>query len=232
MPIPTFTKLPPDPSFSDVASKMNALVGEMTNLLLSLDTLNVASLNAEVIEANTITADKMDVTELSAITANMGTITAGLLVAVNVIGSYIATANGTYPRCEMSATNNLFAVFSDADNAIRMIPFFTNGKPAILFQNGDTSLGSLTAPDAFEVSAQNELKLISGFGPISLHTDSLDGVEFDNWGELRNVDTGHNLKQDLDAKADLTALAGKATAGASTSSGGSYSVTLNGGIPI
>lgn len=169
---------------------------------IKAENIEVGTLTADEIAANTITADKMSVTELSAITANMGTITAGLLIAVNIIGSYIATANGTFPRCEMSATDNLFAAYSEENVGIRIIPFFTNDKPALVFQDGDTSLGVLTAPDELQLTAYNALRLRSGNGPVILSTESLDGIQFDSWGELRNQATGHNLQQDLNAKAN------------------------------
>lgn len=89
MPIPTFNKLGPYPEFKDLVNKINTIVAELQNLMVSLDTLNIIKLNAKVIEAltitadkiaaNTITANKMNVTELSAIVANLGTITAGTI---------------------------------------------------------------------------------------------------------------------------------------------------------
>lgn len=86
-PVPTFTGLGPNPQFEDVTRKINTLVMELRNLMLSLDTLNVVELDADVIIAGTVTAEKMNVTELSAISANMGTITAG-----TIIGALIKTA--------------------------------------------------------------------------------------------------------------------------------------------
>jgi hypothetical protein len=57
----------------------NKLLKEVTFLLKNLDDRNIVaeSLTADSIAANTITAVKMSVTELSAITANMGHLTAG-----------------------------------------------------------------------------------------------------------------------------------------------------------
>lgn len=95
MPLPTLTGLRPKPTTEDIIRKINELVNELNMLLLNLDTLNVVSLNAEVIEANTITgdkiaantitADKLDVDELSAITANLGTVTAGSITSNTTI---------------------------------------------------------------------------------------------------------------------------------------------------
>lgn len=57
MPIPTFSKLKPDPSFADIVTKVNTLVGEMTNLMLNLDSLNVTHLTAETIDTGTLNAN-------------------------------------------------------------------------------------------------------------------------------------------------------------------------------
>lgn len=85
--MPTFNKLGPYPEFQDLVNKINTIVAELQNLMVSLDTLNIIKLNAKVIEAGTVTAEKMNVTELSAISANLGTITAG-----TIIGALIETA--------------------------------------------------------------------------------------------------------------------------------------------
>lgn len=142
MPIPSFTGLPPNPQYNDIVIKVNLLVQELRNLLLSLDTLNVVELNAEVvvagsitgdkIAANTITANKMDVDQLSAISANLGHITAGLIEAVEIFGSYISTANGTYPRIDFSSLGNLLAAYLNANQYIAIDPDATGG-PTLLF---------------------------------------------------------------------------------------------------
>ena len=41
MPIPTFTKLGPDPQFNDIVNKVNTLVAELQNLMLGVDSINV-----------------------------------------------------------------------------------------------------------------------------------------------------------------------------------------------
>lgn len=224
MPVPTFTGLPPYPEFSDVTAKINKLVQELQNLMLSLDTLNIAELDAEVIIANTITADKMNVSELSAITANLGTITAGLMIAVNIIGSYIATANGAYPRCEMSSTDNLFAAYKDANNYISMVPVFSGGPPAFgAVVNGHDAY-TLTASSTDVVLNVGGRKLVlttNVQGDIELFPELGYFVRVPSWNALMNNGTGVDLASEL---------AGKATAGGNTGSGGA--VTLNGGIPI
>ena len=134
MPIPDTSGVPPFADFQMVVTKLNEIVQKYNNLLVNLDTMNVISLNAEVIEAgsitgdkiaaNAVTADKMDVNELSAITANLGHITAGLIQTVTMIGSVITgsliqtVASGTYPRTALSSSSQVFSVEGDPNKRI------------------------------------------------------------------------------------------------------------------
>lgn len=55
-PVPTFTGLGPSPTFEDITKKVNVLVMELRNTLLSLDSLNVVSLTADHIDTGTLNA--------------------------------------------------------------------------------------------------------------------------------------------------------------------------------
>lgn len=79
----------------------------LAKLSKDLDYIINGNLDVNNIRANSITAIAMDVQELSAITANLGHITAGEIDSVEIYGSKIATTRGAMPRIEMSATNNL-----------------------------------------------------------------------------------------------------------------------------
>lgn len=57
MPVPTFTGLGPDPQYGDIVNKVNRLTAELTNLMLSLDSLNVVSLTADHIDTGTLDAN-------------------------------------------------------------------------------------------------------------------------------------------------------------------------------
>ncbi|MBB6694375.1 hypothetical protein H7B90_23545 [Cohnella xylanilytica] len=142
MPIPDTSGVPVFADFEMLKSKVNEIVQKYNNLLVALDTLNVVELDAKVvvagsitgdkIKAGTITADKMDVNELSAISANLGTIVAGLIRGIQIFGSYIATAEGTYPRTEMDVSGDLLAAYYDADTWAKIIPFLG---PTIQFKS-------------------------------------------------------------------------------------------------
>ncbi|OAS19244.1 hypothetical protein [Paenibacillus oryzisoli] len=88
------------------------------------------NLDVKNIRAQSISADRMDVQQLSAIAADLGKITAG-----EIYGTYIATAEGIFPRAEMSNTNNLFTAYLDSDSYIQM-DSDRLGTPTLVFQEG------------------------------------------------------------------------------------------------
>lgn len=208
MPTPSLPTIGDNPDPRQILDYVVKLQRDLEWLLANLDTLNVRRLNAEVIEANTITADKMDVDKLSAISADMGTITAGLMQAVTMIasqiyGSYIATNMGTYPFAEMSNTNNTFVVHLNANQRATMRPGVGGlGNPALVF----TDLGgALEAIIQTFTSFENSL-LITCNGDIRFSSGT-SRIRFPSWSAIQNISTGHTLQQDLDSIAAMAAAA-------------------------
>ena len=120
MPTTQFPRVPGPPSNPDLQT-LAKYVSDVANLFAVLckemDYLLNGSLDVNNIRAKGIKAQNIDVDKLSAIAADLGTITAGVINGIQIFGSYIATANGTFPRCEMSTTDNLFAAYgSSADD--------------------------------------------------------------------------------------------------------------------
>lgn len=146
MPTPQLPTANPDASLAELKDYLVGLNRYLNYLLSSLDTLNISRLDAKVIVANTITAAKMNVTQLSAIAADLGTITAG-----QIFGAYIATANGTYPRIELSSAGNLLTAFFDATHHIEIVPNYL-GTPGITFTT-PTASGYLTIGGAMSLTA-------------------------------------------------------------------------------
>jgi hypothetical protein len=176
---------------------------ELTFLLNNLDTRNVNELNAEVIVAGSITADKIQaksitaelisVNELSAISANLGHIIAGLIESVEIFGSYIATRNGQFPRAELSAFQNLFGAFKDANNHITIEPDY-GGSPSIVFTlNGaprftmDMLLGY---PEMYSTGSIN----IESLGTMFLNAPR---IQVSDWDKLYSQRLGRNLGEEL-----------------------------------
>jgi hypothetical protein len=189
----------PYPEFQDVVNKVNTLVAELQNLMVSLDTLNIIKLNAKVIEAGTVTAEKMNVDELSAISANLGHITAGLVEAIEIFGSYIATAAiGVYPRIELSSLSKLLKAELDADNRIELLANLV-GSPAFNFIT-ELMVGRLFAADSTLALISNEFLQLEG-DEVYITSDT-GYVNFQSWAKLKNTTSSTTLQQALDAKAN------------------------------
>lgn len=190
---------------------------------IKADNIEVGTLTAEEIAANTITADKMDVDELSAITANLGTILAGLIIGIQIYGSYIATAQETYPRSEMSSTGNLFGAYLTADNYIVIAPDGWNSVPALRLSNGNVLQDSgISNPNGLRLESLAGITLQAGTGALRLFSSSLSGVRVANWGSFFNDASGNDLQSELSSLS--SAIAGKANA----FSGHTGSVTIDG----
>ncbi|WP_339306553.1 hypothetical protein [Paenibacillus sp. FSL R5-0519] len=160
---------------------------------ITTEKLQAGSITTDKIQAGAVVADKIDVGELSAISANLGHIVAGLIESVEIFGSYIATRRNAFPRCEMSATGNVFGAFNDANNHITIDPNY-GGSPSLVFmQNGilrgriDMVLGSL------ELYGLGALDLGSS-GTIFINTPRMN---FDNWDVLYANNPGRTLGDEL-----------------------------------
>ncbi|MFW5438121.1 hypothetical protein [Paenibacillus apiarius] len=106
----------------------------------SIETKNLkaGSITTEKIQAGAVIAEKIDVHELSAISANLGHIVAGLIESVQIFGSYIATRQSGFPRCEMSNTENMFGAYAGDDRSIKMAAYGNTGSPLLSFSDGQT----------------------------------------------------------------------------------------------
>lgn len=159
--------------------------------------IKAQAITADKIQAGAVTADKISVNELSAISANLGHITAGLVEAVQIFGSYISTNRYGYPKVEISDTSNMVGAWKNNNNAIQIyspsdafspvIKFITPvGVAYITYNINDNSL-SITSNDAnINISTQKQIQLFAGAG-----------VYLTGWDKLINNATGRNLKQDF-----------------------------------
>lgn len=161
---------------------------------IKAENIEVGSLTAEEIKAGTITADKMDVEELSAISANLGTITAG-----EIYGTYIATSNGIYPLVKMSNTEDLFGAYSDDGVGVEMIAKYISDKPALRLIDEGIPVGhlALLASGNIILDATNILT-ISANNNVIMKSLGLQGFVFENWGNIYNSDLSISLQSYLD----------------------------------
>lgn len=180
---PQFQQIPSGLSTEELANILAKTIKELTWLVTgNLDVANI--------KAKGITADKMRVSELSAIAANLGKVTAGI-----IIGALIKTADTSYPRMELSSDDNLLAAYKSATEWIKMVPNHSdNSSPSLLFRNGGITSSAISSTDGyFNISAAVgvSLSLLALGQSIEFNTDDVDMTNINylklyNWGDVKN----------------------------------------------
>ncbi|MEK8128351.1 hypothetical protein WMW72_10595 [Paenibacillus filicis] len=159
------------------------------------------NLDVKNIRAKSITADRMDVQELSAITANLGHIIAGLIESVTIIGSEIMTRQqGQYPRTELSTTRNLLSAEQSAGYAINISPGGLQPNPFIEFLLAGAVRASMTLYSdpqlSITTSGSTNISIQAGnhvdISPVGL-------VRFDSWSKVYNFSNNQTLQQALNS---------------------------------
>lgn len=175
---------------ANTTAKMAKDLEFILNGNIAFDNIRAGSIETDNLKAGAVTAEKITVNELSAISADLGKITAG-----EVYGTYIATVEGAVPRCEMSATGNIFSALATVDNKIAIDPNYA-GVPALDFYLNGIVIGKLdTALGSMEVVGNGSLIIKAVGGNLELSSTGYVSVE--SWGKLYNETTGHTLEQDL-----------------------------------
>lgn len=153
-----------DPNEQDVGKLVKQLLNayiilteELTFLLNNLDTRNLNEVDGDILVTGTVTAAKMMVEKLSAISADLGKIVAG-----EIYGTYIATRENAYPRSEMSASDDMFSAFYNANNFIRISAVGGNNSPQLLLSSTFANLLLLMLGTTANIS-------VTG-GNLNLHT--------------------------------------------------------------
>jgi hypothetical protein len=173
-------------SVDDLKNALGKMTKELTWVLNHLDTRNMNYIDGDLLVEGTVTALKLQVDELSAITANLGHITAGLIESIEIYGSYIATRRNAFPRSEMSNADHLFAALTDENNHVKIRPDLS-GAPGVRFTSAGYVLGSLNSYQGFLE--------IWGSAILALTAPK---VQFGNWYNLFNKEDGSTLGDELD----------------------------------
>jgi hypothetical protein len=165
---------------------------------VSTDKLQAGSVVTDKLAAGAVTADKITVDELSAISADMGKITAG-----EIYGAYIATSEGVAPFIEFSSTTTLLKAWADALNTMAIIASVT-GSPSLVMSDG-TNSGYLTFAADFTGTKKTTLG-----GESGVVISSGDHVDFDtglfnvrvqSWNNfVARSPSGQTLQAALDGK--------------------------------
>lgn len=173
-------------------------IRKMANILVTLsdDLDHVVNGNLDVknIRAKSITAELINVDKLSAISADLGKVVAGIL-----IGAYISTADGTFPRIDFASTVRLLTAYLDANNYLAISPDAIGGTPTLYFHDNGAMKGSLSmvlghlsilsiGSSNIYIGSANDLYLYGGSGNF---------VVFKSWSEVKSGQTGNTLQQDL-----------------------------------
>lgn len=214
MPTPQLPTSNPDASLTEIKDYLVGLTRYLNYLLSSLDTLNISRLDAKVIiaesitagkiAASSITADRMNVTQLSAIAADLGTITAGI-----IYGAYIATANGTYPRIEFSSTGNLLKALASATKYINIDPGLT-GEPVINLVDGTISSSisnTVLFGGALLIGSNADIFVISNGNNVNLTASSGNVSATSSAGAIADIPTAINSKANTGSSTSSVAVA-------------------------
>lgn len=193
---------------------------------ITANELSANSVSTDKLQAGAVTADKITVAELSAISADLGHITAGLVEAITMIastitGSLIQTAEaGSYPRVELSSTANLLKAEYEAGSSVEIRPDATTGNPGLRFDKGlagaTISTDSVGLDDYLKIASNPGLTHILINSGIDLLLRAFGSVTVEDWSKFKNDDSGQTLQQALDSKANtFTGISGGTPAGAS-----------------
>lgn len=206
MPIPDTQGVPPFAEFDDLKRKLNELVQKYNNLLVNLDSLNVVSLTADHVDTGTLDANVVTIAaedgsysytlDGTGIKANNGSVdtlkfdlATGLLTIVSAL---IQSATG-YPRVELNSSTNLLAAYLTANEAIRVVPNFSGGNPAVYFTTGGTNVAYLqdfgTIFGLITLGGVKDLQIGSG---KTLYLTANNGIELTCAGVRINGNTGQS----------------------------------------
>jgi hypothetical protein len=200
------------PPLTDDVKELREYIKYLSNQLASMLKDLDFTLNGDVdfrnVRAKSIKADRMDVDELSAISANLGHIIAGLIESVQIFGSYIATRRNAFPRAELNNVGDLLAVYTDANNYLTIEPGITGEPTVTIRKSGAVSLILGPAFGLTGLLASTPIVLGTQNGNTNIVCGDSDDVIIPSWSQFKNTENGTSLQAELDSiRAEL---AGKA----------------------
>jgi hypothetical protein len=161
----------------------------------NLDVKNIKAdgIQAKNIKAGSVTADKINVSELSAISANLGKITAG-----EIYGTYISTAENTYPRIDFSSVGNLLAAYLDSQHYIAIDPDLTGSPTFTIFYNGNPVATWSYVVNTSVLFSEGKISLQSA-DEVNISTPSSSfKINIPAWERLRSALSNRTLQQEFD----------------------------------
>lgn len=205
-------------NFDSVEEYVRYLAGILSRSLVELNWLLSGHLSMDNIKAHSITADRLSVKQLSAITADLGEITAGLLEAVRIIGSVIIGSTiktaETGQRVELSSTDNLLEAVNEYGNVVRISPDIS-GTPGILFFGDQNAVVVGLSQAAFNIatSGATDIVISSTLGDIRISSGIGKFARFDSWAQIYSNASNQTLQDVINnLQLQLNALNARVTA--------------------
>lgn len=213
--IPKFSNPPRTDDINVLITYIKQLANQTALLSKALDfVVNDGNIDAENIRAKTITAGLINVDELSAISANIGEVTAGIIRGIQIYGSKIATQETGYPRSEMDVASNLFAAYQDANRYVMVTPEYS-GSPSVYFKAPANQLilscadtmSNIDSEDRLFITSTQDIVMDQGSGSNVIF-QSTSAPYFTSEGQTLQeiLSTLYGLISDLDSR--VTALGG------------------------
>lgn len=192
MPTPRLgTTAAPMEDFDSVEDYVQYLVGIIVSNFRELDWLTSGNLDVHNIKAKSITADRMSVKKLSAIAADLGTITAG-----TVIGALIKTAIDGQ-RVELSSVENLLKAINTDGHFISILPDIS-GSPAIQFKSGLAQLLMFMAGNSVVINSVGSTDIsLSSTSDLGLFCGVSGMVTTNSWSKFYSSGDGETLQEAL-----------------------------------
>jgi phage minor structural protein len=163
------------------------------------------------IYTGTIQANQINTTSLSAISANLGTVTAGhiqgitingaLIDGTTIIGSTIMTAGpGVYPRIELNSNNNILKADTSAGYGIGLYAALT-GQASLVFDFPTGAIASMSAlaTEFLIATTLNRNISIGASGDLNLYSFGTGRVRFTSWSQIYSNSAGRTLQDELNA---------------------------------
>jgi len=198
----------------------NAKFADLAITNAKIDSVDAAkftagTISADRIAAGSITASKLDVSDLSAISANMGSMTAGTLTGLTVTGATIRTATSG-DRTEMTASPNALIIYSGSSERVRIDPDglkLTNlGMNFIQGSTFKAAIFTSTSPSQVTLEAGNcdnlfvvngksggDIQIVAADGIIYMTSDSFIKINGSTKTAIVPTSQGHNALYCLEA---------------------------------
>ncbi|OCT12638.1 hypothetical protein A8709_33040 [Paenibacillus pectinilyticus] len=207
--------------FNQVKSTMIQWQDYLNWFFRNLDSLNIKHLTADKVDTGTLNAGKVTIKVDYATGASITIDSTGMTIndgtkdtfhvdihgQVTMTGAQVQSAAGTYPRIELSSSDELLKASSDANNFIYITPDYVGGTPALVWDNPPNgSMQMFIIPDNsgdFMINTTaGKINIKSSTDDVVLQCGTGKKITVNSWNELYNVFNGQSMQTALNAKAN------------------------------